>query len=72
MINQEKTLELVDRSQRKDKEKTALSYQEQGRRLFKRPMRLTQQHLPSWSPNFSQWYSGLPSGCFVTKTKPGT
>ena len=40
MINQEKTLELVDRSQRKDKEKTALSYQEQGRRLFKRPMRL--------------------------------
>ena len=30
MINQEKTLELVDRSQRKDKEKTALSYQDQG------------------------------------------
>ena len=29
-----------NRSQRKDKEKTALSYQEQGRRLFKRPMRL--------------------------------
>ena len=49
MINQEKTLELVDRTNGK-----------------------TQQHLPSWSPNFSQWYSGLPSGCFVTKTKPGT
>ena len=66
MINQEKTLELVDRSQRKDKEKTALSYQEQGRRLFKRPMRLI------LFIAFSQWYSGLPSGCFVTKTKPGT
>jgi len=49
MINQEKTLELVDRSQRKDTAAFAQLVTE-----------------------FSQWYSGLPSGCFVTKTKPGT